>query len=302
MTDQRAPAVGQKPEVPTGGRAHGYYEPGTPTPAGYTLHKLAPEAPGRPLEKGYKVYKRFEYVDKDGTSYTVPANGELDTDLASIPAFVSWLVPKDGRHTQAALVHDAMIVNRSKGEVPDFESSPKVEKLVDIEADAIFRRGMEVSGVPPVRRWMIWSAVAMRTCLLFGTWRQKVALALSGVVFGIFGLFGLPDVLHFPQYGSFVSTLRLVGVGAGLLVGASAWRRSRRLRRTHRLLVALGTGAAAVGLLWGGIALLPGDLPAHVPSVLPSFDPPENASLSRPGADSKDSGSRRRKRRAESTR
>lgn len=281
MTDQQAHAGARTPEVP-GGRAQGYYVPGTPTPAGYTLHKPAPRAPGRPLDKDYEVHEGFEYVDKDGKSYTVPAKGVLRTDLASIPAFVSWLVPKDGRHTQAALVHDAMIVDRAKGEVPDFVSSPEGEEVKDLEADAIFRRGMKVSGVPPVRRWIIWSAVAMRTCILFGALRQKVVLGVSGLVFGIFGLFALPDLLHFPQYGSFVSILRLVGVGVGLLAGAFAWRRWRRL------LVALGTGAAAVCLLWVGIAQLPDDIPAHVPSMLPSFDPPKNASLAPPGVESYD--------------
>lgn len=280
MTEQLVNAPRQKPEVPPNGRRQGYYVPGTSRPAGYALHKPAPQDAGQPLDKGYKVHRRFEYVDKDGKSYTVPASGELHTDLASIPAFTSWLVPKDGRHTQAALVHDAMIVNRAKGEVPDYESSPKGEQVKDLEADAIFRRGMKVSGVPPVRRWMIWCAVAMRTCFLFGTWRQKIVLGVSGLVFAIFGLFALPDVLHFPQYGSLVSTLRLVGVGAALLVAAFAWRRWRRL------LVALGIGAATAGLLWAGIAQLPDDIPAHVPSVLPSFDPPKSASLPRPGVDS----------------
>ncbi len=202
MTDEVVHA--QKPEVALTKRPQGYYQPGTWSPSGYTLRKPASEAPGQPLDSGYDLCTQFEYVDKDKTSYTVPARGDLHTDLASIPAFASWLVPKDGRHTQAALLHDAMIVNRAKGEVPNFESSPEDIPVDDAEADAIFRRGMKVSGVPPVRRWMIWAAVAMRTCLLFGTWRQKVVLGLSGLVFVIFGLFALPDVLDYPRYGSLV--------------------------------------------------------------------------------------------------
>lgn len=282
MTEQLVNAPHEKPDVPPNRRRQGYYVPGTSTPTGYALHKPAPRDAGQPLPKGYKVHRKFEYVDKHGQSYTVPASGELDTDLASIPAFASWLVPKDGRHTQAALVHDAMIVNRAKGEVPDFESSPRDGEVTDLEADAIFRRGMQVSGVPPIRRWMIWCAVAMRTSFLFGNWRQKIVLGVSSLVFGIFGLFALPDVLHFPQYGSLVSTLRLAGVGAALVVASLAWRRWRRLR------VALGIGAATVALLWAGIAQLPDHIPAHVPSVLPSFDPPKSASLPRPGVDSND--------------
>jgi len=279
MTDQLVNAPGQKPGTPPN-RRPGYYVPGTPTPTGYTLHKPPPEAPGRPLGKGYELRTKFEYVDDGGKSYTVPASGCLPTDLASIPAFTSRLVPKDGRHTQAALVHDAMIATRAKGEVPDYE--PLDEKLDDAEADAILRRGMGASGVPPVRRWMIWSAVALRTCFLFGSVRQKIVLIGSGLVFGTFGLFGLPDVLNFPQYGSFRSTLWVVAVGIALLAGTLAWRRWRRLR------VALGTGAATAALLLVAIAQLPAHIPAHVPSVLPSFDPPKDAALPRPGEDSKD--------------
>jgi hypothetical protein len=278
MTDQ--PVDAQTPEAPLKNRPQGYYVPRTRKPAGFGLRKRAPEAPGQPLEKSYDLLDKFEYVDKDGRSYTIPASGKLHTDLASIPGFASWLVPKDGRHTQAALVHDAMIVNRAKKELPDFESSPPGIVVDDAEADAIFRRGMKVSGVPPVRRWMIWAAVAVRTCLLFGTWRQRIGLVVIGVAFGLFGLFALPDVLDLPHYGSLTSDLALVAAGAALVAGSLVWRRRRQL------IVSLVATAATAGVLWVGISQLPGDIPANVPSVLPSFSPPDNASLPRPEEDS----------------
>lgn len=48
---------------------------------------------------GTGVLESFEYVDADGRWYRVPESAE--TDLASIPNFLTWLVPRDGVYTPA---------------------------------------------------------------------------------------------------------------------------------------------------------------------------------------------------------
>ncbi len=233
-------------------RQPGYYVPGTTEVAGYSLHKVSG---GK-----YELREPFEYVDPHGRSYIVPRSGKLGTDLASIPAFASWLVPKDGRHTQAALLHDAMIVDAGKGEVQDYIGPPVKD---DEEADRIFREGMQTSGVPFVRRWMIWTAVAMRSLWMCRCPSQRVRLLVSVPLFAIFGLFALPDVLAFPQYGSLAGQLwavvGLVVVGAGVL----AWKRWPAKPFSVAVAVALLAGLLAV------LLMLPDRLPERFPSLLP---------------------------------
>ena len=70
------------------------------------------------------MMRQVEYVDKLGIWYRLPADVEHNTtDLASIPPFLTWLIPKDGTHTPAALLHDAIIGGRQGVE---FETSSKV--------------------------------------------------------------------------------------------------------------------------------------------------------------------------------
>jgi hypothetical protein len=66
------------------------------------------------------------------------------TDLASVPKPLQWLIPRYGRYTKAAILHDYLW------------RSGVVSKR---DADGIFRRAMRELGVPTVRRWMMWAAV-----------------------------------------------------------------------------------------------------------------------------------------------
>ena len=233
-------------------REPGYYVPGTTEVAGYTLHSV----PGGQ----YELREPFEYVDRHGQSYIVPRSGKLGTDLASIPAFASWLIPKDGRHTQPALLHDAMIVDAAKNEVQDY-IGPEVKD--DEEADRIFREGMQASGVPFVRRWMIWTAVAMRSLWMCRRPWHRIRLLVSVPLFAIFGLFALPDVLAFPQYGSLAGQLWAVGglvvVGGGIL----AWK------RWPAKPFSVGIGVALLGAMFAVLLILPDTLPDRFPSLLP---------------------------------
>ncbi|CAN5747023.1 hypothetical protein BH24ACT4_BH24ACT4_17900 [soil metagenome] len=75
-------------------------------------------------------------------TFTIPAGSR--TDLASVPAPFTWLVPTYGRYTKSAILHDFLW---RTGAVPR------------ADADGIFRRSMRELGVPILRRWLMWAAV-----------------------------------------------------------------------------------------------------------------------------------------------
>lgn len=112
-------------------------------------------------KKHYALQERFRYVEPaDGRTFKIPANCDsFKTDLASIPSPLTWLVPKDGTHTPAALLHDALV--SEPGRPVDY-IGPEVDR---VEADRIFREAMAHLGVPLLRRWVMWSAVSLATFL-----------------------------------------------------------------------------------------------------------------------------------------
>jgi hypothetical protein len=75
-------------------------------------------------------------------TFTVPPG--FETDFASVPKVFTWLIPRYGVYTKAAILHDYLCatkpVNRS-------------------DADGIFRRAMRELGVSFLRRWIMWAAV-----------------------------------------------------------------------------------------------------------------------------------------------
>lgn len=74
--------------------------------------------------------------------FIVPA-GFL-TDFASVPrAFWSW-IPRAGKHTKAAVVHDYLYIK---------------QPVSRRDADGIFRRMMRELGVSAPRAWIMWKAV-----------------------------------------------------------------------------------------------------------------------------------------------
>jgi len=78
--------------------------------------------------------------------FVVPAG--FRTDFASVPRPVTWLVPRFGAYTLAAILHDWLCTEgiRSGAVTPR-------------QADGIFRRVMRESGVPVLRRWLMWAGV-----------------------------------------------------------------------------------------------------------------------------------------------
>jgi hypothetical protein len=78
--------------------------------------------------------------------FVVPAG--FRTDFASVPRVVTWLVPRFGAYTLAAILHDWLC---SEG--------IRSGTVTSRDADGIFRRVMRESGVPVLRRWLMWAGV-----------------------------------------------------------------------------------------------------------------------------------------------
>jgi hypothetical protein len=75
----------------------------------------------------------------------------FETDFASVPTWLTWLIPRYGRYTKAAILHDWLCKRAERGEF----------RWVD--ADGVFRRMMRELGVPVLRRWLMWTAVRLHS-------------------------------------------------------------------------------------------------------------------------------------------
>lgn len=160
MIDQRS--VNEERPAPPAFRI-----PKTERPAEYSL-KMRKE-PGT-----YLLLEQFEYVEPDyspnaGRAFTVPVHdSEMETDLASIPFFATWLVPKDGKHTPAAFLHDAMVKDRRDTRTV---LGPYVDRH---DADRIFRGAMQELGVPLIRRALMWASVNLTTLAKIGSRPRRI--------------------------------------------------------------------------------------------------------------------------------
>jgi len=149
----------------------------------------------------FTLEKQFQYRDPLRGTFLVPKRGvEFVTDLASVPAFTSWLVPKDGTHTPAALLHDALVRKPSE---PVQHEGPLVTRE---EADLIFREAMQHLSVPLLRRWMMWSAVSLATLFTPSAphepsrwhwyWRVLIPIVVAALL--VIGFVSVLDVLDVP--------------------------------------------------------------------------------------------------------
>lgn len=101
---------------------------------------------------------------------------ENPTDLASIPLFMRWFENSYGVHSLAAIIHDELIVNE-----------PNSGALgSDTLSDRFFREMMRSAGVPWLKRWIMWAAVAIRSRWAAGGVRRLsvlvwIVLAVTGI-------------------------------------------------------------------------------------------------------------------------
>ena len=96
-------------------------------------------------DTNWQTHEELVYAGND-RSFVVPAGS--DTDFASVPRIFVWLLPRYGRYTKAAILHDHLWRDlATKGEISW------------VDADALFQRAMRDLGVPFLRRWLMWTAV-----------------------------------------------------------------------------------------------------------------------------------------------
>lgn len=151
----------------------------------------------------------------------------LTSDLASIPSVVGWFARRHGRHTPAALVHDLLI--RSEGEDPP-DDLPAEWVLEPDQADLLFRELLVASGVPPVRSYLMWTAVAART-----RWKTRPSRRPAMALWGLAALVGTVALVAGAARGSLGVVLAALlaplpasvlwgrQFGAGLIAGYAVW-------------------------------------------------------------------------------
>lgn len=84
---------------------------------------------------------------------TFTPRDENPTDMASVPRFMRWFENTYGPHTLAAIIHDELIVETPNGGALGS----------DTLSDRFFREMMRCAGVPALKRWVMWAAVALRS-------------------------------------------------------------------------------------------------------------------------------------------
>ena len=106
---------------------------------------------------------RGTFRDKPGL-LTVPAKPDAPfrTDLASVPQWLTWLFPRYGKYTKAAVLHDYLCQNFRDVTV-ERVGGEDIELKDRSDADEVFRVVMAELGVPWARRWLMWSAVNWAT-------------------------------------------------------------------------------------------------------------------------------------------
>lgn len=93
-------------------------------------------------------------------TFVVPAG--FQTDLASVPLTLTWLIPRYGSGiTQAAILHDWLCALARRTE---FNRA---------DADGILRRVLGELGVSDVRRYLMWAAVRLGSSFEGATRRER---------------------------------------------------------------------------------------------------------------------------------
>jgi hypothetical protein len=94
-------------------------------------------------DDNWEVVKPLKYQGSSDL-FVVPSGSP--TDFASVPPIFRWLIPRSGRRTKAAVLHDYLW-------------RPDPPKCSRSDADGIFRRTLHEANVPFLRRWLMWAAV-----------------------------------------------------------------------------------------------------------------------------------------------
>jgi hypothetical protein len=103
-----------------------------------------PRRPGLQDAASWELMREITYHAR---TRDFTAERGMRTDFASVPRAFVWFLPRYGRYTKAAIIHDHLW----REQVP--------HTITRIEADGIFRQAMRQLEVPFLRRWIMWAAV-----------------------------------------------------------------------------------------------------------------------------------------------
>ena len=157
----------------------------------------------RHSEEGVETFaleRRLAYRDRHLGELLVPADPDFRTDLTSVPALFTWLVPKTGAHLPAALLHDALVAGRGD---PTSYVSTEGHEVDRVTADRVFRDAMADTGTGVVRRWIVWTAVTVATVFVGRAvpwsrpkhWSYRVAAAVTIATILYLGYSSTSDLL-----------------------------------------------------------------------------------------------------------
>lgn len=166
-----------------------FYDPDVGPGSG--LHIVLRHSEDEAVEAWF-MERRIAYCSREfDTPIEVPRDrATFETDLTSVPAVFSWLVPRTGSHLAAALVHDALTPPFSVPDVPDWVGPQPVTQM---QADRVLRHAMGDLGTPPIRRWLVWSAVSVPTAWKVSRLRGLLAyLSIFAIV--VLGWFATLDL------------------------------------------------------------------------------------------------------------
>lgn len=152
-----------------------------------------------------------------GDTFTVPVG--FETDFATVPRFLHWLVSPYGAYTRAAVLHDWLLVELARWtlETRNGGAHGWLPPANSQDTDGIFRRVMEDLGVPWPKRWIMWTAV--RWASLFNSRRaygrhiaadlpKMLALSVPGLVVSLAGAVGVLISLGLVRLVTIASSLR----------------------------------------------------------------------------------------------
>jgi hypothetical protein len=166
----------------------------------------------------------------------VPASSQhpFSTALASVPRSLTWLFPRYGKYTKAAVLHDYLCQNFRKA--PSVESDgPSLLPLTDrSDADEVFLLLMKELGVPQLRRRLMWVAVSWATLItsLVPGRRSKPVLRRVGRAIVVIGLVASVVLLVVQHDVAAVVVACLLAPAAVLVGGTIALGRGDRTLRT----------------------------------------------------------------------
>jgi hypothetical protein len=108
--------------------------------------------------RSWRTRQAFRWTSADGVVVTVPSG--TATDFASVPRPFVWFIPRYGRWTKPAILHDYL-----------WATVARRGELSWHDADRYFREAMAHTEVPLLRRWIMWSMARWAALAQPNGWR-----------------------------------------------------------------------------------------------------------------------------------